>query len=59
MFLQSYRDTKQFNERLVDDIAEKLWKQSECLQIKVKGVFAYRGGINVTATAVRGTPWTK
>ena len=53
MFLQSYRDMEQFNERIVDDIAEKLFSQSKCNAIKVVGRFAYRGGISVTATAER------
>jgi len=53
MFLQRYRNTKQFNERIVDDIAEEIWQQAEAQTVQVTGRFALRGGIGVTASAVR------
>jgi 7-cyano-7-deazaguanine reductase len=53
LFLQQYRNVQQFNERIVDELAEKLFKQAEPKYIMVRGKFALRGGISVTAEAER------
>lgn len=54
LFLWSFRDRKGFNEALVDEIAETLFKQVQPKWMRVTGTFNPRGGIQVSATAERG-----
>lgn len=49
LFMWQFRDKKEFNEKLVDYIAETFFKQLQPKWIRVIGKFAIRGGISVTA----------
>ncbi len=53
LFLWRYRDRKQFNEVIVDEIAEAILAQVKPAYVKVTGHFNTRGGISVTACAER------
>ena len=54
LYLWKYRDTRAFNESLVDTIATDLFEQIKPKFLRVVGSFHPRGGICVTATAERG-----
>ena len=54
LYLWKFRDERAFNERLVARIAADLHEQSGARALSVVGRFNARGGIAVTATAVRG-----
>lgn len=54
LYLWKYRDTRAFNESLVDIIATDLFEQVKPRYLRVVGSFHPRGGISVTATAERG-----
>lgn len=54
LYLWRYRDTRAFNEQLVDTIATDLNEQLRPHWLRVIGRFHPRGGIAVTATAERG-----
>lgn len=50
-FLQSFRGQKMFNEEIVNTILDKLIVACSPKWMQVKGAFAARGGISLTATA--------
>ena len=50
-YLQSYRSQKKFNEEIVNQILTDLVKACTPQWMQVKGAFAARGGISLTATA--------
>ncbi len=50
-YLQSYRSQKMFNEDIVNQILSDLVKACSPKWMQVKGAFAARGGISLTATA--------
>ena len=50
-YLQSYRTQKKFNEEIVNQILTDLVAACSPKWMKVKGAFAARGGISLTATA--------
>ena len=54
LYLWSFRNEKKFNEQLVDQIAEEFLKQVSPAWVEVIGNFNPRGGIALTAQAVRG-----
>lgn len=49
LFLQSFSQRKQFNELLVDELADKFVSQIQPKWLKITGVFNTRGGISVEA----------
>jgi len=54
LFLLRFREVGQFNEVIVNEIADMLFEQLEPKGLKVTGLFGRRGGIEVEAKAVRG-----
>ncbi len=54
LFLRRYRDRAQFNEVIVNELAEDLFRQLEPTALRVTGTFNLRGGIGVTAHGERG-----
>ena len=53
LFLMNYRDRGVFNEALVDEMADALYRQIKPHQIEITGRFHSRGGIAITVTAQR------
>lgn len=53
LYLWQFRDRAEFNEEIVDRIAEAIVAQVKPYFVKVTGAFALRGGIGVTAFAER------
>jgi 7-cyano-7-deazaguanine reductase len=53
LYLLKYRNTGVFSEVLVDTIADDLWEQVQPKELIVRGTFASRGGIEITAEAYR------
>jgi len=51
LFLWTYRSRESFNEAIVDEIAQELFRQIKPLRLSVVGDFALRGGISVRAEA--------
>jgi 7-cyano-7-deazaguanine reductase len=58
LYLWRFRDRAAFNEVLVDEIAQDLFTQSQARRLVVTGKFHARGGIALTATAMRPVPET-
>ncbi len=56
LYLWRFRDTRAFNESLVDSIAADLYGQLAPRWLRVTGRFNPRGGISITVTAERGDP---
>ena len=54
LYLWRFRDRQGFNETLVDEIAESLFRQIRPKWMRVRGAFNPRGGIQVNATSERG-----
>jgi len=54
LFMQSFRERPQFNERLVVEIGETLWNQLKPRWLHVEGRFKARGGICPSAVYERG-----
>lgn len=50
-YLQSYRSQKKFNEEIINQILTDLVAACSPKWMQVKGAFAARGGISLTATA--------
>ena len=50
-YLQSYRSQMKFNEEIVNQILTDLVEACDPKWMKIKGAFAARGGISLTATA--------
>lgn len=55
LYLWRFRNRHQFNEAIVDEIAETILAQVKPAWVKVTGKFNTRGGIGVTACAERYT----
>lgn len=53
LFLWSYRDKKAFNEKIVNELAQRIFEQAQPKVVIVWGKFAVRGGVHVEAMAVR------
>lgn len=53
LFLWTFRDVGQFNERLVDEIAQEFFNRVKPKWVSVEGAFHQRGGISVTARCRR------
>ena len=53
LYLWRFRDRAAFNEVIVDEIAEDLFRQSQARRLVVTGKFHARGGIALTATSTR------
>ncbi len=51
LFLLSFRERREFDERVVNEIAIELWRQVQPESIEVDGRFASRGGISLRAVA--------
>lgn len=53
LFIWSYRDRKQFNESIVDEIAGIFFHQIKPVTVRVEGYFNPRGGISVNPVSER------
>ncbi len=57
LYLWQFRSKKEFNEKLVNFIANDFAKQVKPVSIRVVGEFYTRGGIAVTAESIVGSGW--
>ena len=53
LYLWRFRDRAAFNEAIVDEIAQDLFRQSQARRLVVTGTFHARGGIALTTTSLR------